>query len=79
MQYKFTDDETFYTCYMSFSQYLNFRNLSIIKECRILKRNQKGYAQYIQEMQNAIDMLVRNDRYPLKKLSWPKHPNSSKE
>lgn len=73
IQYRFTDDFRYFTCYMSYVQYLAFRQLSIIQECKVLKRNQSGYINYVKEMQIAIDALVKNDKTLLGKLSWPKY------
>ena len=73
IQYRFTDYLTYFTCYMSYVQYLTFRQLQIIKECKVLKRNQTGYMNYVKEMQIAIDALVKNDKTLLGKLSWPKY------
>ena len=73
IQYNFTDDLRYFTCYMSYVQYLAFRQLSIIHECKVLKRNQTGYMNYVKEMQIAIDALAKNDKTLLGKLSWPKY------
>jgi len=67
--YKFMEDRKFYTCYASYDQYKNFKKLSIIKECKIIKRNQEIYEKYIEEMQIALSLAEKNDTSYIKKLS----------
>jgi len=67
--YTFMDDEKSYTCFVDYEQYKNLKALSNIKECTVLKRNQKDYDDYIKEMQKAINLLAKNDTSHIRKLS----------
>ncbi len=58
--YKFMEDRKFHTCYVSYDQYKNFKKLSIIRECKIIKRNQEKYEKYIDQ---RIDQEVKCDFY----------------
>ena len=73
VQYRFVDDLRYFTCYMSYTQYLIFRQLQIVKECKVLKRNQSGYKKYVEDMKNALIALEKNDKNLLGRLSWPKY------
>ena len=63
------DDVKLYTCFVDYEQYKNLKALPIIKECTVLKRNQKDYDDYIKEMQKAINLLAKNDTSHIRKLS----------
>jgi len=63
------EDRKFYTCYASYDQYKNLKKLSIIRECKIIKRNQEIYEKHIEEMQTALSLAVKNDTSYIKKLS----------
>lgn len=69
ISYQFMDDKKFYTCYVTYDQYLNLKKLPSIKNCIVLKRNQESYDEYIKEMQIAINMIAKNDTSHIKKLS----------
>lgn len=58
--YKFLGEEDHHTCQVTYEQYQNFKNLPIIRECMIVKRNQRGYDEYKEEMQRAIDLAEKN-------------------
>jgi Nitrosopumilus output domain 1 len=63
------DDEKYYTCFMTFDQYMNFKNLPIVRECNVLKKNPEDYDDYVKEMQKAIDLAVKNDTSHIRRLS----------
>jgi len=70
IQYKFKEDEKSHTCYVTYDQYLNFRALSIVAECNVLKKNQKeDHEDYMKEVQKAINLLAKNDTSHIRKLS----------
>ena len=66
--YKFLGEEDHHTCQLTHDQYKNFRNLPIIRECVIVKRNQKELEGYKEEMQNAINLAEKNTTH-IHKLS----------
>ncbi len=63
------EDKKFYTCYVTHEQYKDFKELPIVKECMIVKRNQENYEKYLEEMQNALNLAAKNDTSHIKKLS----------
>ena len=70
IKYKFKEDKKFYTCYVTYEQYLNFKALPIIKECNVIKKDQKdGLDNYLEEMQKAIDSLAKNNTSHIRTLS----------
>lgn len=69
IRYKFTEDEKFYTCYVTHEQYNNFKELSIIQECNIVKKSPQNYKDYNKEMQKAIDLATKNNTTHIRKLS----------
>ena len=64
--YKFLGEENHHTCQLTYEQYQNFKKLPIIRECMIVKRNQKEYDDYEEEMQKAINMAEKNTTHILK-------------
>lgn len=67
--YKFKDDKKYYTCTVTYQQYKNFRDLPIIKECKVIKKNQKNVQEYKEEMEKALHFAVKNDKSHIKRLS----------
>ena len=41
IQYKFKEDKKFYTCTVTNEQFKNFKKLPIVKECEIIKDDEK--------------------------------------
>ena len=66
--YRFLGEEDHHTCQLTYDQYKNFRNLPIIRECVIVKRNQKELEDYKEEMQKAINLAEKNTTH-IHKLS----------
>lgn len=56
-------EEEHYTCQLAYEQYQNFKKLSIIRECIIVKRNQEEYDNYKEKMQKAINMAEKNSTH----------------
>ncbi len=69
VKYKFVEDKTAYICYLTYEQYKNFQKLPTIKECNVVKENQKDIEAYTNEMQEALDLAVKKDNSHIKKLS----------
>jgi RNA-splicing ligase RtcB len=66
--YRFLGEEDHHTCQLTYDQYKNFKNLPIIRECVIVKRNQKELEDYKEEMQKAINLAEKNTTH-IHKLS----------
>ena len=66
--YRFLGEEDHHTCQLTYDQYKNFKNLPIIRECVIVKRNQKELEDYKEEMQKAINLAEKNTKH-IHKLS----------
>jgi len=56
IKYKFKNDKKFHSCIVTYEQYNNFRNLPIVSECDVIKKNQKNVEEYKKEMQRALDL-----------------------
>ncbi len=69
IKYKFTDEKKYYTCTVTFEQYKNFKELPIIQECEVIKKNQKNLDEYKKEMERALDLAVKNDTSHIRRLS----------
>lgn len=69
IRYKFKEDEKFYTCTVTYKQFRNFKKLSIVKECEIIKKDQKNIEDYKNEMQEALNLAAKNDITHIRKLS----------
>ena len=67
--YKFAEDQNIYKCRVTHEQYRNFRNLPIIQECKIIKTDQQNILNYEAEMQNALNMAMKNDISHMRLLS----------
>ena len=67
--YKFKDDDKFYTCNVTHDQYKNFIDLPNIEKCTAVKENTKNYREYRDEMQEAINLAVKNNTTHIRKLS----------
>ena len=42
IMYKFEEDQELYTCKVTHDQFKNFKKLPIVKECEIIKKDQKN-------------------------------------
>lgn len=69
IQYSFNDDAKLYTCLLTYDQYKNFKNLPVIKECKILKDAKDHNKSYKEEMQKALNLAANNDVSHIQKLS----------
>lgn len=69
IKYKFKNDKKFYTCTLTYEQFKNFRKLPIVKECEVIKKDEKNVEDYKKDMQNALDLAVKNDTSHIRKLS----------
>ena len=69
IQYSFNDDSKSYTCVMTHDQYKNFKELPVLKECKILKNDEQNIEAYKQEMQKALNSAAENDLTHIQKLS----------
>jgi two-component system chemotaxis response regulator CheY len=67
--YIFLGEDNHHTCQLTYVQYKNFRKLPIIRECIIVKRNQKDLEDYKGEMQDALNLAANNDITHIQKLS----------
>ena len=57
------------TCLLTYDQYINFRQLPIVQECIIIKRNQQNLENYKEKMQKAINFATENNTTHIRKLS----------
>ena len=69
IKYKFVHDKKYYSCHMTFDQYKNFQELSIVEECKILRKNQNNLKDNKNEMQKALELVMVNDTSHIRKLS----------
>ena len=69
IKYKFNEDKKFYTCTLTYEQYNNFKKLPIVEECRVINKGKTNMENYMNEMQIALDMAVKNDTSHIRKLS----------
>ena len=67
--YKFAEDQNIYKCIVTHEQYRNFRGLPIVQECKIIKTDQQNVLNYEIEMQNALNMVMKNDTSHIRLLS----------
>jgi DNA-binding NarL/FixJ family response regulator len=68
IQYSFKDDPKSYTCVLTHDQYKNFKELPILRECKILKNDEENIEAYKQEMQKALNLAAENDLTHIQKL-----------
>jgi CheY-like chemotaxis protein len=68
IQYKFKDDNNLYSCVTTYEQYMNFRVIPIIQECKIVKNEQKTLVNQ-NEMEKAIKLALENETSNIRKLS----------
>ena len=69
IQYSFKDDPKSYTCVLTHDQYKNFKELPVLRECKILKNDEENIEAYKQEMQKALNLAAENDLTHIQKLS----------
>ena len=69
IQYKFKEDKEFYTCTVTNEQFKNFKKLPIVKECEIIKDDEKNVEAYMNEMQEALNLAAKNDTSHIRLLS----------
>ncbi len=69
IMYKFEEEQECYTCKVTHDQFKNFKKLPIIKECEIIKKDQKNMQEYNYEVQKALNLIVKNDATHIRKLS----------
>ena len=69
IQYSFNDDDKSYTCLLTYDQYKNFKNLPVVKECKIIKNSEENVESYKEEMQKALNLAAKNDVSHIQKLS----------
>ena len=68
IQYKFKEDVNYYTCTVNYPQYRNFKLLPIVEECTVAP-TQKNTEFFYNEMQNALNLAIKNDVSNIRKLS----------
>ena len=69
IRYKFKEDKEFYTCTVTHEQFKNFKKLPIVKECEIIKDDEKNVEEYMNEMQEALNLAAKNDTSHIRLLS----------
>ncbi len=69
IMYKFEEDQVFYTCKVTHEQFKNFKKLSIVKECQIIKKDKSNMKEYKNEVQKALNLAVKNEASHIHKLS----------
>jgi len=69
IQYTFKEDSKSYTCILTYDQYKNFKELPIIKDCKIIKNDEENIEAYKNEMQEALNLAAKNDISHIQKLS----------
>ena len=68
IQYKFKNDNNLYSCVTTYEQYMNFRIIPIIQECKIVKNEQKTLVNQ-NEVEKAIKLALQNETSHIRKLS----------
>jgi CheY-like chemotaxis protein len=68
IQYKFKENVNLYICTVNYQQYRNFKLLPVIEECEI-GPTQKNTQLPSNEMQNALDLAIKNDVTHIRNLS----------
>lgn len=71
IRYKFKDSPKCYSCVVTYSQYINFRNLSVIDSCEITNRNEILHQSMQDEIEEALYRACKNETTPIKRLSYP--------
>ena len=66
--YRFKEDVNYYTCTVNYQQYRNFKLLPVIEECEIISA-QKNTKLLSDEMQNALNLAIKNDVSHIRNLS----------
>jgi len=69
IMYKFEEDPESYTCKVTHDQFANFKKLPIVKECKIINKDQKNMKEYNYEVQKALNFAVKNESSHIRKLS----------
>ena len=69
IQYTFKEDSKSYTCILTYDQYKNFKELPIVKDCKIIKNDEENVESYKNEMQEALNLAAKNDTSHIQKLS----------
>lgn len=69
IQYKFKEDDKYYSCMVTYEQYKNFKQLPIIQECEIIDSNKINVDSYENEMERALELAVKNDTSHIRNLS----------
>jgi len=69
IQYKFKEDDKYYSCVVTYEQYRNFKQLPIIQECEITNSNQRDADLDEKEMERALELAVKNDASHIRNLS----------
>jgi len=69
IQYTFKEDSKSYTCILTYDQYKNFKELLIVKDCKIIKNNEENIEAYKNEMQESLNLAAKNDTSHIQKLS----------
>jgi len=69
IQYTLKGDSKSYTCILTYYQYKNFKELPIVKDCKIIKNNEENIEAYKNEIQEALNLTAKNDTSHIQKLS----------
>ena len=69
IRYKFKEDKEYYTCVVTYAQFKEFKKLPIVKECEIIKEEKENLEEYKNEVQEAINLVAKNDTSHIRKLS----------
>ncbi|WP_299290080.1 hypothetical protein [Nitrosopumilus sp.] len=67
--YKFKKEEKTYSCTVTHEQYKNLRKLPTIEQCQVVRENEENIEKYMNEMQKALDLAVKNDTSHIRQLS----------
>lgn len=69
IQYMFKEDDSIYSCVVTYEQYRNLKILPIIQECKIIGHGQNSLESYTERMQKALDLACKNNTTNIRKLS----------
>jgi CheY-like chemotaxis protein len=69
IQYMFKEDDSVYSCVVTYEQYKNLKILPIIQECKIIGFGQNSLESYTESMQKALDLACKNNTTNIRKLS----------
>lgn len=69
IKYQFKGEIRSYSCTVTYEQFKNLKELSIMEKCEIIKKDKRQFNKYTHEMDKAINMVIKNDTSHIRRLS----------